>query len=227
MFKKVYNYLRIIHNIYIKNKLFIKKKTYGLHKEDQKVLDFFKDKKGSGIYVDVGCYHPTQINNTYLLYKENWRGINIDTSKFSIELFNFIRPEDENFNCAVSNKNEKINYYYQKDFSQLSSLDKSTAKFFIKGKLKKKKVKAFKLDYILAKTKYKDKQIDFLDIDVEGADLKVLQGLNFKKYNPKLICIEVHDIKIKKSNVYKFLIKRKYKLIWSKKFSYIFALGKA
>lgn len=222
MLNKIYNYFRIIHNIYIKNRLFLKKKTYALENEDLKVLEFFKNRKKIGLYVDVGCYHPTQINNTYLLYKKNWRGINIDTSKFSIDLFNFLRPDDFNFHCAISNKNKKINLYYQKDFSQLSSTDKLTAKYFIKGNLKKKKVDAFKLDTILAKTKYKNKQIDFLDIDVEGADLKVLQGLNFTKYSPILICIEIHHKTVKKSNVYKFLIKKKYRLVWSGKFSHIF-----
>jgi len=226
VFNKIYNYFRIIHNIYIKNRLFIQKKTYALENEDLKVLDFFKNKKKGGLYVDVGCYHPTQINNTYLLYKRNWRGINIDTSKFSIDLFNFLRPDDINFHCAISNKNEKINLYYQKDFSQLSSTDKSTAKYFIKGNLKKKKVNAFKLDTILAKTKYKNKKIDFLDIDVEGADLKVLQGLNFIKYNPRLICIEIHDKRVKKSDVYHFLKKKKYRLIWSGQFSHIFVSRK-
>ena len=70
------------------------------------------------------------------------------------------------------------------------------------------------------------KQLHFLDIDVEGADLKVLQGLNFTKYNPILICIEIHDKTIKKSNVYKFLIKKKYRLIWSGKFSHLFVSKK-
>ena len=49
------------------------------------------------------------------------------------------------------------------------------------------------------------KKIDFLSIDVEGNELNVLKGLNFKKYRPKIISIEFikpnvkefyqHDIK--------------------------------
>lgn len=223
MIKRIFNYFHILQNIYIKNKFFIKRVTYSQDKEDLKVLKFFKNKK-KGFYVDVGCFHPIKINNTYLLYKKNWRGINIDTSKFSIELFNYLRPDDLNFNCAVSNKDKKISFYYQKDHSVLNSINKSTAAFHIKGKLKKKTLKGLKLDTIINKTKYKYQQIDFLDIDVEGADLKVLEGLSLKKYKPKLICIEIYDQKVKDSKVYKYLIKFKYKLIWSGRFSHIFKL---
>ena len=38
---------------------------------------------------------------------QNWSGVNIDTSKFSIDLFNFMRPKDLNYNCAISDKNKK------------------------------------------------------------------------------------------------------------------------
>jgi len=94
--------------------------------EDTAVLDYFKDKK-SGFYVDVGCYHPTHRNNTYLLHKKNWSGINIDTSELSIDLFNYMRPNDLNYNCAISNKNEIISLFYQKELSQLSTTDRNQA----------------------------------------------------------------------------------------------------
>ena len=101
MLKKILRNLHIIHNIYIKHKFFIKKKSYAMDNEDTAVLNYFKDKE-NGFYVDVGCYHPIHRNNTYLLHKKNWNGINIDTSQFSIDLFNHMRPDDLNYNCAIS-----------------------------------------------------------------------------------------------------------------------------
>ena len=64
--------------------------------------------------------------------------------------------------------------------------------------------------------------IDFLNIDIEGLDFEALQGLNFEKYDPKLICIEVHDFKVEDSKVYEFLKKKNYKLVWSGIFSHLF-----
>ena len=189
--------------------------------EDTEILNYFKKKK-NGFYVDVGCYHPIHRNNTYLLHKQDWKGINIDVSQFSIDLFNYLRPNDLNYNCAISNKNETVKIFYQKELSQLSTIENEQAKKVFQGNIKEKEIQAFTLDKILKKDKFKDTKIDFLNIDVEGADFKVLEGLSFDKFKPELICIEIHDKEIKDSKVYKFLNGKNYKLIWSGVFSHLF-----
>jgi FkbM family methyltransferase len=219
--KKILRKLHIIHNIYIKHKFLIKKKSYAMDNEDIIVLDYFKNKK-NGFYVDVGSYHPIHRNNTYLLHKQNWSGINIDISQFSTDLFDFMRPQDLNYNCAISNKNEKIKFFYQKELSQLSTIEVDQAETVFQGNIKEKEIHAFTLDEILNRDRYKNSKIDFLDIDVEGADLKVLEGLSFDKFEPELVCVEIHEKKIKKSDIYNFLIKKNYELLWSGAFSHIF-----
>ena len=189
--------------------------------EDTEILNYFKKKK-NGFYVDVGCYHPIHRNNTYLLHKQDWKGINIDVSQFSIDLFNYLRPNDLNYNCAISNKNETVKVFYQKELSQLSTIENEQAKKVFQGNIKEKEIQAFTLDKILKKDKFKDTKIDFLNIDVEGADFKVLEGLSFDKFKPELICIEIHDKEIKDSKVCKFLNDKNYKLIWSGVFSHLF-----
>ena len=59
-----------------------------------------------------------------ILYQNGWRGINIDANQFSIDLFNFIRPEDENFNIAISDKSEKIDFYSSKKHDPQSTANK-------------------------------------------------------------------------------------------------------
>jgi len=219
--KKIIRKLHILHSIYIKHKVFIKKKSYALNNEDTAVLNYFKDKK-RGFYVDVGCYHPIHRNNTYLLHKQDWSGVNIDTSEFSIDLFNYIRPKDLNYQCAISNKNGIIKLFYQKELSQLSTTERDQAETVFQGNIKEKEIKAFTLDEILNRDKYKNTKIDFLDIDVEGTDLKVLEGLSFDKFKPELVCVEIHAKEIKQSDIYKFLINKNYELLWSGVFSHIF-----
>ena len=221
MLKKIFKKLHIIHNIFIKNKFFIKKKSYSMDNEDTAVLNYFRYKK-KGFYVDVGCFHPTHRNNTYLLHKQDWGGINIDTSEFSIDLFNYMRPKDLNYNCAISNNNEVVKLFYQKELSQLSTIERDQAETVFQGNIKEKTIQAFTLDEILKKDKYNNTKIDFLDIDVEGADLKVLKGLSFDIYQPELVCVEIHAKEIKQSDIYKFLVDKNYELLWSGVFSYIF-----
>ena len=83
--------------------------------------------------------------------------------------------------------------------------------------IKEKKVKSQTLNNILENSKFKNRKIDFLNIDLEGADFEALQSLNFKIYRPSIICIEINEKDIFNSKIFKFLNDRKYKMIWSSK----------
>ena len=221
MINEIKNKIHLLQNIYFKHKYFIKKKSYSMDGEDLFIKDYFKDKK-NGFYIDVGCYHPIHRNNTFLLHQKGWQGINIDIHQFSIDLFNFLRPKDLNFKMAVSNKNQVIDMYFQKKISQLSTIEKKQAKKVFQGDIKKNKINACTLDSILEKTKTDNLKIDLLDIDVEGADLKVLQGFSITKYMPELICVEIHEKEINESAISKYLDNFRYELVWSSVFSHIF-----
>lgn len=220
--------IKLFHNLYIKNKSFIKRKSYSQDGEDLIINEKFKNIK-KGIYIDVGCYHPLEISNTALLHHRGWSGINVDISKFSIKLFNFYRPNDLNLNFAVSNKNKIIEFYSQKSLSKITTIKKRISRNIFQGKIKKTKIVSKTLTKILDESKYKDKTIHFLNIDAEGSDFDVLKSLNFKKYKPKMICIEIFPkhgdfskFNLKNNKIYKFLIKKKYKIKWSGYFSHIF-----
>ena len=159
----------------------------------------------SGKYIDVGCYHPFKGSLTALLYKKKWDGINIDVSKTSIDLFNFIRKRDLNLNCAVTNFNGKTIFYENSPINQQNSLIKSN------DKQKEIEINCYTLNDILEK--YKIQKFDYLNIDVEGNELNVLKGLNFNKYQPSLISIENNDLIINEyleTETYKILIKNNY-----------------
>ena len=184
--------------------------------EDLILKDIFKN-FSNGFYVDIGSYHPLHLSNTFLLYRRGWRGINIDLSKYSIDLFNHIRNDDLNINAAITNFDGKINYFYQKELSQITTVKKKTALKRMQGQIKEREIQAFKLDTILSNSKYKNKKIDFLNIDVEDADFDALCSIDFNIYRPKVICIEIDEINVLDSNIYKFLNKINYKKIWSSK----------
>ncbi len=224
MFDSFFKKIHILQNIYVKNKYFIKKKSYAMDGEDL-AIDLFNKKRDKGFYVDIGAHHPIQRNNTHLLFKKGWEGVNIDINQFSIELFNFLRPKDLNLQIAVSDKEGEVSFFYQKKFSQLNTTDRGVANENFQGNFQEKKVKCRTIQYILDSSKYKNKKIDFLNIDIEGAEMKVLNTLNFKIYDPSLICIEIlgyrdlnsgkREIEIKNNEIYKFLVNLGYKKVWS------------
>ena len=189
--------------------------------EDLVIADHFKNKE-KGFYIDVGCYHPIHRNNTFLLYKKGWKGINIDIHSFSIDLFNHLRPNDLNYNLAISDINKKIKMFFQKELSQLSTIDYDQALKSFQGIIKKKEIQSFTLNEVLSFSNLENKKIDLLDIDVEGADFKVLKSLSLENYKPEMICIEIHEENIKESETYIYLKNKGYDLIWSGIFSHIF-----
>ena len=63
------------------------KKSYSISNVDLIIDRIFRNQK-YGCYVDIGCNHPIKYNNTYLLYKRGWTGINVDLDASSINDFN-------------------------------------------------------------------------------------------------------------------------------------------
>ena len=224
MFDRLKNKIHILQNIYLKNKYFIKKKSYAMDGEDT-AISVFNKKEDKGFYVDIGAHHPLHRNNTHLLFKKGWEGVNVDINKFSIDLFNFLRPKDLNLQIAISDEEGEISFFYQKKFSQLNTTNKEIANENFQGNFQERKIKCQTIQNILDNSKYKNKKIDLLNIDVEGAELKVLKTLNFKVYNPSLICIEIlgyremnsihREIEIKKDQIYQFLDSQGYRKVWS------------
>ncbi len=170
----------------LKNK---KKGNYfGEFGEDIIINRFFR-KKNNGFYVDIGCYHPTKGSLTYYLYKNGWNGLNVDLSKVSIDLFKLARPKDYNIQAAVTDFDGETHFFENGIINQQNTLENSGAN------LKKIKISAFKLQTLLEKLNIN--HIDFLNIDVEGSDYKVLSSLNLNKIRPKMVCIEENKYNIK------------------------------
>ena len=230
--KKFFKYL---YYIYFRPKIFFPKSSYSMYREDTFIDNYFKNKK-NGFYLDVGAYHPLDGSNTQLLFKKkNWNGINIDLSPLSIELFKFARKSDLNLNICISNKKGFVTLYFRKSINMLNTISRKFAKNNFRNGYQEKKIKTDTLNNILNRSQYKNKKIDFFNLDVEGNELKVLKSLDFKKYQPSLICIEIHNHEdthnhktnyLKRNPVNKFLIKKKYKNVWKNNFSYIYKLKK-
>ena len=167
-----------------------------------------------GFSVDVGCFHPVKGNTTYVLYRRGWRGINIDVDPVKIEACNLRRPQDTNITCAVSLQAGNAFFLKKGYWSSLNSLEE--LKRAEKEGWRKMEVQTDTLTSLVDKTRYRNRQIDFLSVDVEGHDLIVLQSLDFDRYRPRVICVETWDTTLDgviASELYRFLVSEGYRLI--------------
>ena len=215
---RIFYTIYLYYNLYIRNFKYIFQKSYSQFNDDIFIKKFFQNKIGT--YVDIGCHHPFKLNNTYLLYKKRWNGLNIDLMKINIDLFNIWRPRDKNICAAISSKNKTSSVYIPNNniLSTEISIVESYAnmiKEHFKNPFIKKKIKVFTFENIIKNHKIKLEKFDFLKIDIEGEDYKVLKNINLKKYNPELICIEDRIEKEENKNkIDKYLRSLKYKLIF-------------
>ena len=223
-------YFKLLYYLFYRPKIFFPKKSYSLFQEDLFIKRYFKNKK-KGFFIDVGGYHPLDGNNTQLLYKKGWNGINFDINHYSIKLFEFLRKRDINIHSGISKNKKKLTMFYRKEINMLNTVDEKIAKIHFRNGYKKKNIHLNTLNFFIFKYFKKLQKIDFLNIDVEGTELNVLKSLSFKRYKPQLICIEIHNLKnmydtnydyLKSNDIYKYLVNKKYKVVWKKKYSFIF-----
>ena len=220
VFKKLYFYAQII-----KEKKFIKKSFSG-GAQDLLINYIFKNLKDDAtkdqVYIDVGCYHPFNGNNTKLLSDKGWTGINIDLDFHTIDLFNFVRTRDENIQAAISDIDGEKDMYFFHNRSAINSL--SSHKTQKPKEIKKIQTKT--LNSIVENSRFKNKKINLLCIDVEGHEMEVIKGFNLKKYSPEVVVIEfldynltnieIHNLNIKtviSSNIYKHMIENNYHFV--------------
>ena len=216
MIKKLINYISIQ-----KRKFKYQKQSYSFNGVDLIVNYIFKNKK-EGFYLDIGAQHPISNNNTYILFKRGWKGINIDLDKKNIDLFKIARPDDFNLNYAISDSEKKVDLFFYHESSPINTLSKKVSNFQKANVSQVKKIKTKTLDKVLDEISLQHR-IDYMNIDVEGYEEQVLKGFNINKFKPYVISIEYLDLEMNKleltnndinnllnSNLYQFFIKNDY-----------------
>jgi FkbM family methyltransferase len=224
---KILKKFYLFYNLYIRNRKYLNNGSqFG---EDKFLYNLF-EKNYVGKYLDVGCFHPTKHNNTSLFYKNGWQGINIDLNPLTIDLFNFMRPNDININTAVSSEESEKTLFFLSENNTQNTLSENQLLFLKKHhnlrdeEIIKKKIQTRRLDKILEENNFDN--IDFMNLDVEGHELEVLKTINFKKTKLKYICIEMinhNNLSIKNSDqILDLLETNKFEQLKKFEFNYIF-----
>lgn len=216
------SFLRYL-NLY-RRKYKYKKISYSFNAVDL-IIDYIFKNKNNGFYLDVGSQHPISNNNTYLLFKRGWSGINIDLDKKNIDLFNTARPNDINLNLAISSNVAEKKLYFYHDKSPINTLDKVVSDFQTATVKEIKRIKTTTLDIALQNLKFNNK-IDYMNLDVEGHEMDIFKAFDLSVYKPSIISVELLDLDMKflefknndlqrivNSDLYKHLLNNKYHFV--------------
>jgi len=179
-------------------------KFYSQCNEDELILKYLPEKIGT--YIDVGAGQPVRGSNTYYFYKKGWTGHLFEPIQSNISLLNFFRKRDLKYRKLIGEINTKSEFY---EFvpTEYSTTIKSIAEELVRQGKKLRKV------YEVESVRLSDTNIElsplepsFISIDVEGADLQVLNSIDWSRVKPRVVCIE--EVSETKS----ILIKEKLKL---------------
>jgi FkbM family methyltransferase len=152
--------------------------------------NIFKGYK-NGFYVDVGAHDGISLNNTlYFEKNNNWSGINIEPIKEVFDKLVINRPNNINLNCAVCNNDGETDFLCNRGYTEMLSgiKDNFDIRHLQRLEIENKdngsiteviKVETKKLETILDENDIS--HINYLSIDVEGAEFEVIKSINFDK----------------------------------------------
>jgi FkbM family methyltransferase len=162
----------------------------------------------NGVFVDVGAHDGVSLNNTlYFEQTHNWTGINVEPIQSIYDKLVVNRPSSINIQCAVCNRDgtaQFINniggtemlsgladHYDQRHTIRLQGENNETG-----GRSELITVETKRLETIL--DAHNIKHIHYLSIDVEGAEMDVIQSINFDKVFIDVIGFEnnYHDVSV-------------------------------
>jgi FkbM family methyltransferase len=173
-------------------------KYYSQYNQDY-WIDQLLEQKEKGVFLDIGANDGITISNSYFFEKNrNWEGICVEP------LANVFAKLDKNREChkvnaCVSDKNGKEVFFRIEGYTEmLSGLrseyhDTHWQRILADVAAKGDRVFEYEVDCIavndlLAKHSYRD--IDFLSLDTEGSELKILKAIDYGRFNFSIICVE-------------------------------------
>lgn len=162
----------------------------------------------NGFYVDVGANHAVLDSVTKIFYDKGWTGINVEPNSALHAELCLERPRDFNLNLGLSSQPGSLTFRSYQSLEGLSSFSRESQEALgasnPEAAYADSVVDVSCLANVLA-THRPSGEIHFLKIDVEGLELEVLLGNDWKSYRPWLLCIERTENLPRRSAIAHFL----------------------
>jgi len=167
-------------------------KSYSQYSQDLVVLELLKFKQ-NGYFLDIGCSHPIKFSNTYVLEKNyNWNGLCVDAVDHT-ELY--AKERKCIFENAVIHTHTGITDFRLTngidDHYMLSSVVDDRVESINHNTRNSKIIKTKCITFKDLFSKYNvPKSIDYMSVDVEGAEFLVLNNFPFDEFIVSIITFE-------------------------------------
>ena len=162
--------------------------SYAQNFEDVLLARAFPE--AEGFYIDVGAADPVSHSVTKLFYQRGWRGINLEPHAGFFQRLTNDRTRDVNLNAAVTDTSGKVDYYeVPTNIGWATVSTEQVERLTAQGvEVTPRPVPAVTLDEVW--DEHVTGTVDFLKVDVEGAEREVLLGLDLTRHRPRVILLE-------------------------------------
>jgi len=146
--------------------------------------------QATGTYVDIGAGHPIADNVSFWFYERGWQGVVVEPQPELSALYERLRPRDVAVRGLVGSAAGEVDFHVVDRLHGLSTTREDVAQ----------KARAFGVNYQTRRVpvmtlaqlceNHNLGSIDFLKVDVEGAERDVLFGCDWQRFRPKVIVAE-------------------------------------
>jgi len=201
-------------------------------KEPRITKQFFDniwDKKDSGFYVEIGAWEGTKKNSTVILELAGWKGVCIEASPLSykkleqnrkckclnVAVYDYdgeidyaLFPDRPEWNGIVETYNDQHKKLLESKNPRLGSRTSAQAEIV--------KIKCRRWNSLNLPT-----HIDYMQLDVEGAEIAILNNIDWSTQHIDYICLEDNDNdgtyqQYMTSLGYEPILKQKVDVLWKK-----------
>jgi FkbM family methyltransferase len=165
--------------------------SYSQRHEDINLLRALGEEQTSGFYIDIGAGHPVFDNVSFAFYLKGWSGIAVEPNPRLAALARSIRPRDRNVQVLVGARNGEADFYLVDDFHGFSTTVEAHARSARSDFGKASQTMRLPMVTLAGLCAgHGAGEIDFLKIDVEGAEAEVLAGNDWDRFRPKIVLVE-------------------------------------
>jgi len=168
---------------------------YSQYGQDSYIKNKFFQNKTDGYFVNIGANDGVSLDNTLLFEKEGWTGVCIEPNP---EIFKKLIDNRKCIchNVALSDSDGVVNFLKIEGYSEMLSgiLEFYDPRHLQRVDYELKMYGGSKTIIEIEAKKFSSlnikKEIDYVSIDVEGAELKILENIDFSTYDIHVLSVE-------------------------------------
>jgi FkbM family methyltransferase len=144
----------------------------------------------TGFYIDIGAGHPIADNVSFWFYERGWQGIIVEPQRNLVDLYAQLRQRDIRVCGLIGSHCGETDFHVFGRFHGLSTTVENYARAAAVHGAQYRTVRLPMVSLARLCEQHNVTSIDFLKVDVEGAEAEVLAGGDWRRYRPRVVVVE-------------------------------------